>query len=73
MIYYFVALSILILALPQKVYAYLDPGTGSYIFQIIIGLLLGGLFFVRSFIKSFFLSIIHLFKRRLPKKTVDEK
>jgi len=73
MIYFTVALFILMIGFHQKVYAYLDPGTGSYIFQIIIGLLLGGLFFVRSFIKSFILSIIHLFKRRSPKKTVDEK
>lgn len=43
--------------------AYLDPGSGSYLLQILIALLLGGAFAVRAFwgrIKSFF---IRLFSR----------
>jgi len=38
-------------------YAYLDPGTGSYFFQLIIAVLLGGLFSIKLFwnkIKNFF-------------------
>jgi len=34
---------------PQEAYAYLDPGTGSYFFQILIGILLGTLFAVRLY------------------------
>jgi len=35
--------------LPQDAHAYLDPGTGSYIFQIILAALLGGLFALKVF------------------------
>ena len=38
-------------------FAYLDPGTGSYILQLIIGALIGGLFAVKLFwnqIRAFF-------------------
>ena len=37
---------------PQMVYAYLDPGTGSYIFQLLIASLVGGLFAVKVFWKD---------------------
>ncbi len=32
----------------QPAYAYLDPGTGSYLFQIFIASLLGSTFFLKS-------------------------
>lgn len=32
----------LVLLGTQNVYAYLDPGTGSYLMQVIIGVILGG-------------------------------
>lgn len=41
-------------------YAYLDPGTGSYFFQLIIAALLGGLFAIKLFwnsIKAFFVKV----------------
>jgi len=47
----------LYLIFPRGAYAYLDPGTGSFILQLIIGILLGGLFAVKLFwnkIKNFF-------------------
>lgn len=50
----------LYLAFPQKVYAYLNPGTGSYIFQIIIGsglMLVAAIKIYWSNIKSFFANI----------------
>ena len=53
--------SLLLLAFAQEAYAYLDPGSGSYMLQLIIGGLLGGLFAVkmywgkiRTFIKGLF-------------------
>ena len=46
-------LMILILLFPKKVYAYLDPGSGSYIFQMLIGVFIGFSFLSRSFIKRF--------------------
>ena len=45
------------LLFPANAYAYLDPGTGSYILQLALAALVGALFAVRLFwgrIKSFF-------------------
>lgn len=37
------------LMIPEKAFAYMDPGTGSYIFQIVIAFFLGILFTVKQF------------------------
>lgn len=53
----FIFIAFLFVLFPPQVYAYLDPGTGSYIFQILIAGLLGSLFFLKSAfkkIKSFY-------------------
>lgn len=49
------------LAVPKKTYAYLDPGSGSYMLQIVVGFILGGvvglkLFWtkIKTFIKGIF-------------------
>lgn len=55
---------ILILVLPQYAYAYIDPGVGSYVLQMIIVALVAGLFVSKLFfnkIKTFF---VHLFARK---------
>lgn len=47
----------LLLISPQAAFAYLDPGTGSYILQILIAGILGASFAVKIFwgkIKTFF-------------------
>ena len=33
----------------QHAYAYLDPGTGSYIFQVAIAAIIGGLFTIKTY------------------------
>ena len=43
---------ILICFYPQKAYAYIDPGTGSYIFQIMIAFAVGFLFYLKIAGKS---------------------
>lgn len=51
---------IILLLFPQRVYAYIDPGTGSYIFQIAIATLVGVLFSIKVFgrsVKSFLTNI----------------
>ncbi len=61
--------SILYLSFPQKVYAYLDPGSGSYIIQMIIGAFLTGLFIMKLLwnkIKLFFNNLFS--KEKTPKK-----
>lgn len=43
--------------IPAPVEAYLDPSTGSYLFQFLIAGLLGGVFFMKGYIfkiKDFF-------------------
>jgi len=42
-----------LLALERSAFAYLDPGTGSYVFQIIIAGIVGSLFAVKMFWKRF--------------------
>jgi len=49
-----------LLALPAQ--AYLDPGTGSVIFQVIVGGLLGAAFAI----KTFWRRIVGFFSRRKP-------
>jgi hypothetical protein len=39
----------IIVCIPENIYAYLDIGTGSYLFQIAIGFLVGALFAVKMF------------------------
>lgn len=53
----FLAAAALMLLFPLYQFAYLDPGTGSYLFQILLAGLLGAGMAVRIFwgrIKSFF-------------------
>ena len=42
---------------PDDAYAYLDPGTGSYMLQIVLGVMLGAAFAIKVFwfrIRAFF-------------------
>lgn len=55
-----VAPAIFYLTFPQTLDAYLDPGTGSIILQVVIGFAAGGLFAVALFwqrTKTFFMNI----------------
>ena len=55
-----VAIVLMLLVLPYNSYAYLDPGTGSYIIQLIMAVFLGGIFALKIFwkqIKIFFVKI----------------
>ena len=48
---------LLYLASPSPAYAYLDPGTSSYVLQMLVAALVGGAFVIRMFwdrIKIFF-------------------
>lgn len=50
-----------ILIFPLQAFAYLDPGTGSYVLQVMVGALLGGAFAVKAFwknIRSFISDIV---------------
>jgi hypothetical protein len=47
-----VLVCLLFLIFPRAVYAYIDPGTGSYILQLIIATLLGVTFTIKAYWKS---------------------
>ena len=48
----------------QLAYGYLDPGTGSYIIQLLVGGLLGGLFAIGLFWKRVIAFVKRIFKPR---------
>ena len=50
--------------LVQPAYGYLDPGTGSYIIQLLVGGLLGGLFAIGLFWKRVIAFVKRLFRPR---------
>ena len=44
--------TLLYLASPSPTYAYLDPGTGSYVFQLLVVGLAGSLFLIKIYWKK---------------------
>ncbi len=62
----FMAVMVLHFLLAQNAYAYLDFGSGSYLFQILIGGLIGGLYFIKlcwAKIRGFFIRILSFGKK----------
>lgn len=53
-------LIVLIFCINQEAQAYINPGSGSYLFQTIIG----GLLSIVYFFKKIFLSIISIFSKK---------
>lgn len=58
-----ILLTLSCLIFPKDAYAYLDPGTGSYILQLLIAALLGGLFAVKLYWKRIKIFFKNLFSR----------
>jgi len=54
-------------ALAQNAYAYLDPGTGSYIFQVLIATVIGALFTIKMYWQKIKDSIVNLFSKKQEK------
>ena len=54
-------------------HAYLDPGTGSYMLQIAIGALLGGIFAIKHFWGRILLFLKHLFARSANTGDVEDQ
>ena len=54
-----VGAALVVLAEPRA-YAYIDPGTGSYLFQLLVAGALGGLFMVKVYWKK----IVSVFRRQ---------
>lgn len=53
---------------PNRLYGYLDAGTGSYMVQIIIAFAAGGAFAIKIFWRR-----IYAFVKRTPSKNKDEQ
>lgn len=58
-----VVLFLFIFVFPKNSYAYLDPGTGSYIFQIVIAGFIGGLFVFKIYWNKIKTSLRNLFSK----------
>lgn len=55
--------------LPVRAHAYLDPGTGSYLFQLALATIAGGLFAIALFWRR----IKVFFKNLFSKQRIDEE
>jgi hypothetical protein len=55
---------VLQVTLSQNAFAYLDPGTGSYVYQVLVAAIIGGLFTI----KTFWRKIMNFFENILSKK-----
>jgi tellurite resistance protein TehA-like permease len=62
-----VALSLALCLLPASASAYIDPGTGSYVFQTVVAALITAGFLLRSFWHR----VVGVFRRRTPAEKVD--
>jgi len=49
---------------PQEAYAYLDPGTGSYLLQVGLAVLLGASFVIKIYWRRIRASLANLFSKR---------
>jgi drug/metabolite transporter (DMT)-like permease len=63
-----IAVIVLLFVFTRQAHAYLDPGSGSYIFQLLLAALVGALFAVRIYWKR-----IRTFFRRLLSKEKSAK
>lgn len=53
--------------LAENAYAYLDPGTGSYVFQLLVGFLMGAFLAIKIFwgrIKTFLTNIFLRWRKK---------
>jgi hypothetical protein len=51
----------------QSAFAYLDPGTGSYIFQVLVAIFIGGLFTIKMYWQKIKIFFANLFSRKQEK------
>jgi hypothetical protein len=51
-------------AIPNNAYAYLDPGTGSVVLQVVIAGFLGALFTFKSYVRAAVSTISRLFGKK---------
>ena len=72
-IYFCGLLAVMVFLVPQEAHAYIDPGTGSYIFQIAIAFLVGALFYMKLFGRSTKAFISRIFTRDQKGESENER
>ena len=60
----FVSLFLSVLVFQQNAFAYLDPGTGSYILQLALAFLFGALFTIKVFWNKIRMFLTQLFSKK---------
>lgn len=63
--------SIFSLSVVRSAQAYIDPGAGSFLFQLVIAGALGGLFFIKSIIRSIKLRLSNIFGGKKAESTKE--
>ena len=61
----FIIFLLIMAVFANNVYAYVDPGTGSYIFQVLIGFLVAGIFLIKTFFQSIKSFIFRIFGKEV--------
>jgi hypothetical protein len=61
---------LMLLAFPKQAQAYLDPGAGSYLIQIIVGGVLGAILIIKTYGRVFFYKMTG---KKIKKVGTDEK
>jgi hypothetical protein len=56
--------AVFLIAFPLPAYAYIDPGSGSYLFQLLAATLLGGLYAVKIYWRGIVTFVGKLFSGR---------
>lgn len=64
-------LTVISICSQHSAYAYLDPGTGSYVLQMVLAALFGALFAVKLFWNKIKLFIKNLFSKQLAEREND--
>lgn len=60
----FIVFALLAATVPNTAHAYLDPGTGSMVLQVVVAGVLGALFTFKSYVRAVFSSIGRLFGKQ---------
>ncbi|HEY4502563.1 MAG TPA: hypothetical protein VJH21_01895 [Candidatus Paceibacterota bacterium] len=62
-----------VIALPKSAFAYLDPGTGSLLFQFFLATFVGASFAVKMYWQKIRLFVAHIFAKKKEGDVHDEQ
>lgn len=69
-------LGIIIFLVPSKALAYLDPGSGGFIIQMLIAFIASIVIFFKNgmmYVKNFFLKFVNLFSKKKTNEKLDQE